>query len=411
VRDIRAHGLKRVPDDALGARRRDDGAVQNIQRADANRMHIRRRHHNALTGRVIKEQDVIFFYLATRERIVMPPPDVHAIRIGALDILNRAVVSSPRAQQIIRHSFETMRPDIAHVSLSFSNLDASLPDLCHDLGIPVVATLHIPYGPPGSFWAGATKVLYWIYSSTLAKYDAVIVFSQSQRAMLGDYDIDLARVRVIPNGVDVTKYAPGSKDYKREVGAQLLISYVGRVDPEKNVNVLLECFEALDLPDDYFLVIVGDGLDLGRLRRKYAFDRRVIFRGFVRDDFERARILRSSDVFVLPSAIEGLSLSMLEGMASGAATIATDVGSDREAVHGAGIVIDLDSLDEQLPLALRLLIDYPEFRHDLGDRARARAVAQYSLDQNLNRLVRLYKELAAVGASDEKDIQVVVVGP
>ena len=348
-------------------------------------------------GLLARELHVMFFYHATHERIVMPPPDVHAIRIGALDILNRAVVSSPRAQRIIRHTFETTHPNIAHVSLSFSNLDASLPDLCHDLGIPIVATLHIPYGPPGSFWASATKVLYWIYSSTLAKYDAVIVFSQGQREMLKDYDIDPARVRVIPNGVDVTKYAPGPKDYKREVGAQLLISYVGRVDPEKNVNVLLETFEALDLPGDCYLVIVGDGSELARLRRKYAFDHRIIFRGFVRDDFERARILRSSDIFVLPSAIEGLSLSMLEGMASGAASVATDVGSDGEAVQGAGIVIDLDSLDEQLPLALRLLIDYPEFRRELGNRARARAVAQYSLDHNLDQLVRLYQELAKVG--------------
>jgi glycosyltransferase involved in cell wall biosynthesis len=361
-------------------------------------------------GILERELHVMFFYHATRERIVMPPPDVHAIRIGALDILNRAVVSMPRAQRIIRHSLETTRPDVAHVSLSFSNLDASLPDLCHDLGIPIVATLHIPYGPPGSFWASATKVLYWIYSSTLAKYDAVIVFSQSQRAMLAEYDIDPARIRVIPNGVDVNKYAPGPEDYKREVEAQLLISYVGRVDPEKNVNVLLETFEGLDLPDDYYLVIVGDGLELGRLRHKFAFDRRVIFRGFVRDDLERARILRSSDIFVLPSAIEGLSLSMLEGMASGAATVATDVGSDGEAIQGAGIVIDLDSLDEQLPLALRLLIDYPEFRQELGNRARARAVEQYSLDRNLDHLVRLYQELVAMGTTEGREVQVLVMG-
>lgn len=361
-------------------------------------------------GLLERELHVMFFYHATRERIVMPPPDVQAVRIGALDILNRAVVSSPRAVRTIRHAFETMRPDVAHVSLSFSNLDASLPDLCHEFGIPIVATLHIPYGPPVSFWASATKVLYWIYSSTLAKYDAVIVFSDSQRALLEEYDVDPARIRVIPNGVDVNKYMPGPKDYKSELGAQLLIGYVGRVDPEKNVSVLLESFEKLDLPDDSHVVVVGDGLELGRLRHKYSHDRRINFRGFVRDDLERARVLRSSDIFVLPSAIEGLSLSMLEGMASGAATIATDVGSDGEAVQGAGIVIDLDSLDEQLPLALRLLIDYPEFRSELGTKARLRAVERYSMDRNVDHLVRLYRDLAAAGTSGGKEIDIVVMG-
>lgn len=377
--------------------------------AGAKRNGIVTYSRETVQGLLKRELRVMFFYHATRERIVMPSPQVHGIRIGALDILNLAVVSSPRAQRIIRHTFETMRPEVAHVSLSFSNLDASLPDLCHDFGIPIVATLHIPYGPPGSFWASATKVLYWIYSSTLAKYDAVIVFSQSQRALLEDYDIDRSRIRVIPNGVDIAKYAPGSKDYKKEIGAQLLISYVGRVDPEKNVNVLLETFEGLELPADYYLVIVGDGLELGRLRRKYAFDHRIIFRGFVRDDIERARVLRSSDIFVLPSAIEGLSLSLLEGMASGAAIVATDVGSDGEAVRGAGIVIDLDSLDEQLPLALRLLIDYPEFRRELGHRARARSVEQYSIDLNLDQLVRLYQELVGTVTPDENETQGAVI--
>jgi glycosyltransferase involved in cell wall biosynthesis len=378
--------------------------------ASAKRDGIVTYSRETVRGLLERELDVMFFYHATRERIVMPPPNVHAVRIGALDILNRAVVSSPRAQHIIRHTLETMRPAVAHVSLSFSNLDLSLPDLCHDLGIPIVATLHIPYGPPGSFWAGATRVLYWIYSSTLAKYDAVIVFSHSQRTMLEEYGVAPARIRVVPNGVDVTKYAPGPRDYKKELGAQLLISYVGRVDPEKNVNVLLETFEGLDLPADYCMVIVGDGLELGRLRRKYASDGRIIFRGFVRDDLERARILRSSDIFVLPSSVEGLSLSLLEGMASGAATIATDVGSDGEALQGAGIVIDLDSLDEQLPLALRLLIDYPDFRHELGHRARTRAVDLYSLKDNLDQLVRLYRELATNGTTSEEPTEIEILG-
>lgn len=346
-------------------------------------------------GLLERDLEVLFFYHATRERIVMPPPNVHAIRIGALDILNRAVVSSPRAHRIIHSALEETCPAVAHVSLSFSNLDASLPEICHEHGVPVVATIHVPYGPPGSFWGSATKVLYWVYSNTLAKYDAVIVFSRGQRDMLAEYGVEPSRIRVIPNGVDVNKYAPGPKDYQKELGAHLLISYVGRVDPEKNVNALLEAYQSLNLPADHNVVIVGDGLELGRLRRKYADDRRIIFRGFIRDDHERARILRSSDIFVLPSAIEGLSLSMLEGMASGAATIATDVGSDGEALQGAGIPIDLDALDEQLPLALRVLIDYPDFRKTLGQLARARVVEQYSLKHNLDALVTLYRELAA----------------
>lgn len=345
---------------------------------------------NGLSQRAVQ---VVFFFHATRERHLVTPPNVRAVRIGALDVLNRATVSSLRAERTIENVLRHERPEIAHVSLSFSNLDSSIPEMCHEIGIPAVATIHMPYGPPGSWWGTAMKVLYRVYVNTFDKYDAVIVFSENQKRMLEKYGVENAAVYVIPNGIDTNKFSPGDSDYKTELGARVLISYVGRVDPEKNVSVLCEAFTSLDLPDDHVLVIAGDGLDLGRLRRKYDDDPRIVFRGHLTDPREVQRILRSSDINVLPSSVEGLSIAMLEAMASGAAMIVTDVGSDGEAVRGAGIVLDLENLDGQLPLALRQLIEFPEFRQELRQRARQRVVEQYSLQGNLDKLVQLYQQL------------------
>jgi NAD(P)-dependent dehydrogenase (short-subunit alcohol dehydrogenase family) len=89
--------------------------------------------------------------------------------------------------------------------------------------------------------------------------------------------------------------------------------------------------------------------------------------------------------------------------ASGAAVVATDVGSDGEALQGAGIVLDLSNLEAQLALALRMLIEYPEFRHTLGEYARARVLEQYSLNHNLDILVRLYRELGRGGRLTPND--------
>lgn len=345
---------------------------------------------NGLSQRAV---EVVFFFHATRERHLVTPPNVRAVRIGALDVLNRATVSSLRAEKTIENVLRHERPQIAHVSLSFSNLDSTIPEMCHEMGVPAVATVHMPYGPPGSWWGTAMKVLYRVYVNTFDKYDAVIVFSENQRRMLEKYGVENAAMYVIPNGIDLDKYAPGEQDYKRELGARVLISYVGRIDPEKNVSVLCEAFTALDLPDDHVLVIAGDGLDLGRLRRKYDDDPRIIFRGHITDSRELQRILRASDINVLPSSVEGLSIAMLEAMASGAAMIVTDVGADGEAVRGAGIVLDLEKLEGQLPLALRQLIEFPEFRQELQKRARQRAMEQYSLQGNLDKLVQLYHTL------------------
>lgn len=345
---------------------------------------------NGLSQRGVQ---VVFFFHATRERHLVTPPNVRAVRIGAFDILNRATVSSLRAERTIKNVLRSERPQVAHVSLSFSNLDATIPDLCHDYGIPAVATWHAPYGPPGTFWGAAMRVVYRMYVNTLDKYDAVIVFSENQKRMLEKNGVENARMFVIPNGVDIDKFHPGESDYKQELGARILISYVGRIESEKNVSVLCEAFTSLDLPDDHVLVIVGAGADFGHLRRKYSDDPRIIFRGHVTDAREVQRILRASDIYVLPSQVEGLSIAMLEAMASGAAMIVTDVGADGEAMRGAGIVLDLENLDGQLPLALRQLIEFPEFREELRTRARRRAVEQYSLQDNLDKLVQLYSTI------------------
>lgn len=346
-----------------------------------------------LSGLRRRGQSVFFFYHKSRERLSqLRDPD--GIRIGSFDILNRAMISSPRARKLIEDTLERRRIDVAHISLSFSQLDFSLPEICHAMGIPAIATLHFPYGPPETFWGSAVRVLYRVYSGSLKNYDAVIVFSERQRELLIDYGVSPHCVRVIPNGADIDTYAPGPSDYKQAVGASLVISYVGRIDPEKNVPDLLAAFQKLELPQDHKLVIVGNGLDLSRLRRRAAGDHRVILRGYIGDLKEKVRILRGTDIFVLPSSIEGLSLSLLEAMAVGNAVVATDVGADAEALRGAGIVIDLDALEQQLPLALRMLVDYPEFRRDLAARARQRAVADYALETNVDRVLRLYAELA-----------------
>lgn len=340
-------------------------------------------------------QTVFFFYHISRERSQLRDARyLQGIRIGSFDILNRAIISSPRARKLIEQTLQHERIDLAHISLSFSQLDFSLPEICHALGVPVVATLHFPYGPPATFWGSAVRVLYRVYSGSLKNYDAVIVFSEAQRALLIEYGVSASRVRVIPNGVDVDTYAPGASDYKDQLNASVLVSYVGRVDPEKNVGDLLTAFQRLDLPRDHKLVVAGSGMELARLRRKAAGDHRILLRGYVGDLHEKMRILRASDIFVLPSSIEGLSQAMLEAMATSTAVVATDVGADAEALRSAGVVIDLDALEEQLPLALRMLVEYPEFRRDLAARARQRAVENYSLETNIDRVVSLYQELS-----------------
>jgi glycosyltransferase involved in cell wall biosynthesis len=324
------------------------------------------------------------------------------LALKSLTSSHRYIISSPRTKRTITDLLRRERVDVVHVSLSFSTLiDLGLPELCHELGLPVVATFHVPYDSRFSLWQGISAALYRFYSQSLASYDRVVIFSEQQKTLLVHYGVPESNIAVIPNGVDVTKYAPGPTRFRETLGASTVIGYLGRIDPEKNVDALLHAFQDLDPIEGVKLLLVGSGSDRRRLGRRFASNR-VVFTGQVVDETARIDMLRSMDIFVLPSAVEGLSLSLLEAMACGIAPVATDVGSDGEALRGAGLLLDTKDLEGQLRLALRTLLEYPEFRAGLGRQARLRAVERYSLSDNLDRLLSLYQELrplAGIAAS------------
>lgn len=128
----------------------------------------------------------------------------------------------------------------------------------------------------------------------------------------------------------------------------------------------------------------------------YGSEYGIIWLGFVADEDRRIEILRGADVFVLPSLVEGLSLSLLEGMSCGLACLATDVGADGEVLEkGAGVVISTKTARSQLRTLLPVLQDHPELTTLLGQKARQRVLDRYTLSKNITLLEELYKEVLA----------------
>src|SRR5438270_8399630 len=282
--------------------------------------------------------------------------------------------------------------DLVHACFWFSSMDFDLPKLTREVGIPLVATFHVAFDNRLSLWGGITSGTYRLYAPTLAKCDRVIVFGPAQRDILVNLGVPEPIIRILPNGVDVDKHSPGPSDRRERFAAQRMFTYMGRVDSEKNVDVLLEAYLDCAPPNDHKLVIMGSGTEKRRRERFYR-DRRVIFTGHIAEEDERIAILRASDGFFLPSTVEGLSLSMLEAMACGVATVATDVGTDGEALRGAGIVVDPRNLAIELGMAFRALIELPFLSIEMGRLARQRVVERFSLERNLEALGSLYAEL------------------
>jgi glycosyltransferase involved in cell wall biosynthesis len=116
--------------------------------------------------------------------------------------------------------------------------------------------------------------------------------------------------------------------------------------------------------------------------------------GFVADENRRLEVLRGADVFILPSLVEGLSISLLEAMACGIACLATDVGADGEVLEkGAGVVLTTKRIASQLLTLLPLFQDHPEWATMLGQKARQRVLERYTLSRNITQLERLYQQV------------------
>ncbi len=313
-------------------------------------------------------------------------------------------IPSPRAQRELRESLERLKPDLVHASLTLSPLDFRLPELCQQIGVPLVATFHPPFDAGiRNLTAGTQQLTYQLYAPSLARYDRVIVFSEMQAELLARLGVKENRLAVIPNGVNTSIWTPANPDYespkqknvRERLGHERIFIYMGRIATEKNIEALLRAWRQVE-PRGCRLVIVGDGPLRATLEHNSLItnDCDVLWWGYESDLETKIALLQCAEVFLLPSLVEGLSLSLLEAMASGTACVATDAGADGEVLEdGAGIVLSTQGVTTQLRTILPVLREQPVLTFELGSRARSRVLERYTLKHNIDALEKLYEEL------------------
>ena len=348
---------------------------------------------NALLDR---GHQVSFFHFAQPE----PPPDnwpdFQEISIPFLYKSQIYTIPTFKSSKILAQALYRLKPDVVHASLTLSPLDFLLPEICLELGIPLIATFHPPFDrKPRNLTSGTQHLMYQLYAPFLAKYDRVIIFSHIQEELLIRLGVPASKLAVIPNGVDVQKYSPGPSSLKAELDAERIFVYQGRIAPEKNIESLLKAWKQCRMDDRTKLVIVGNhGSLAASLIPFYGPEHGIIWSGFIADEQQRINILRGSDVFVLPSLVEGLSLSLLEAMACGLACVATDAGADGEVLeYEAGVILKTQNVATQLKTLLPQLCEHPGWTTLLGQNARQRVKERYTLTDNITHLESLYDEV------------------
>jgi L-malate glycosyltransferase len=210
---------------------------------------------------------------------------------------------------------------------------------------------------------------------------------------------------VIHNGVDTHRFRPGPVDAGVRAGlggidGAALIGIIGRVDPEKGIDVLVEAVAALD--DDLAgtrLAVVGAPFTGGEDAARALMDDAVRRLGdrvrFVPPRADVVPVLRALDVLVNASRAEPFGLTVLEAQAAGVPVVATRAGGIPEFVeHGrTGLLVEPGE-PSAMAVALGELLRSPALSRDLVTRARASAEAAYGLEVQADRFADLYRRLA-----------------
>ncbi|AEE15107.1 glycosyl transferase group 1 [Thermodesulfobium narugense DSM 14796] len=296
------------------------------------------------------------------------------------------IMIAPSTIKKLKDIVKAVKPDCIHISLTLSFLDFFIPDLFDD--IPVIATFHPPFDKNKTLWGVFSQVVYNVYAPFLNNYDKIITLSSVQSDFLIEKGVKREKLQIIPNGVDPIKYSPGYSNLKEKLDADFLFLYLGRISPEKNVKVLCEAFLENEFPEKVKLLVVGDGIELLRLKKDFDCEN-IIFFGEAKQD-RKQEIFRSSDVFVLPSSIEGLPLALLEAMSFKLMCIATNVGATKDALHDSGILINPMRLKDELTNALKISYQNKELRNKFSSKARERIISDFNIFRQIQILEDVY---------------------
>ncbi len=257
-------------------------------------------------------------------------------------------------------------------------------------GIPFVTT----YG----FWysqLARSRASAWLRRRVetlgLAAADAVIV-PTTELAAHAAGKARRENVHLIPNGVDTALFRPAA----RAPGPTRQVLYVGRLSEEKNLETLIAAAGKLVGRFSLRLAFVGDGPLRERLATSATRHGVPLELTPFTDHRHLPRLFAQADAFVLPSFTEGHSKVLLEAMSCGVPCLASDVSGNRSILGDGQVGVLFDPRDPAaLADGLERVFTKEGLARALGERARARVVERYDLQELVGREIELLRRVAA----------------
>ncbi len=272
----------------------------------------------------------------------------------------------------LRAHWGEQRPDAIYVATE-GPLGWSAVRAAKRLGIPAATGFHTRFDDYAGRYGAAflTPLVFAWLRRFHNQANATIVPTQELADFLRSRGFD--RVELLRRAVDTTLFDPSRRDPQLRAtwglsGDQLALIYVGRIAPEKHLELAVRAFRAIQTqqPDARF-VFVGDGPARASLQ---AANPDFLFVGVQRGEWLAAHFA-SGDLFLFPSLSETFGNVTLEAMASGVATVAYDYGAAREHLRSDehGVAVPCGDENAFMAAAQRLAAD-AALRRRLGRAAR-----------------------------------------
>lgn len=255
----------------------------------------------------------------------------------------------------------------------------------------IIATIHGLDWQRAKWGGFATKYIKF-GEKMAAKYaDEIIVLSENVKNYFKDtYNRE---TNFIPNGVNKPeiKNANIIKE-KFNLNKDSYILFLGRIVPEKGIHYLVEAYNKIRVNKK--LVIAGGSSDtdtyFNELKEKSKDNKNIIFTGFVQGE-ELEELYSNAYIYVLPSDLEGMPLSLLEAMSYKNCCLTSDIPECKTVMDDKGVTFkksDINDLKEKL----QYLVDNVDKVSEYKKQAQEYILKKYNWDDVVDKTIKLYKK-------------------
>ena len=313
---------------------------------------------------------------------------------------------SPTSQREVRKIIREFEPDVIHIQMAMF-LGLATRTYALKYNIPLVATNHAmpenlmdnirllaPISKP------IQKLMVEYGARFHSKVDYITLPTRSAIDMFGEDRVSVP-IEPVSNGIDLSKFQPtkpGNEIYQKFnlPKDKDIITYIGRLDAEKHVPVLIKAFTKI-MNDNRHLLIVGDGTDAEHLRNivlSTGIDDKVTFTGRVSDE-EIVELHKVGTLFCVPSPAELQCIALLEAMASGKPAVAVDAGALGELCQDGvnGILCTTDDVDG-IANAMDTILNDPQLQKKYGE-ASLKIAGTHDITYTLERFEQIYEQVIA----------------